>query len=335
MNIGLPYPAPSLAHCVLSVVVPVFNEEDVLPEFHRRLHAVLQSLGESFEILYVDDGSRDDTPAILRALHAADARTGFIRFSRNFGKEAGMSAGLRACCGEAVVLVDVDLQDPPELIPQMLAAWRNGADMVNMQRRVRHGETATKRGTARLFYRFFNWLSEVPIPENVGDFRLLGRRVVDALNSLPERTRFLKGMFAWVGFHQVTLEYDRAPRLAGTSKWRYWKLWNFALEGITSFSTVPLRLGIYAGFACSASAFAGALYFMTKTLAFGDPVPGFPTLILTILFLGGIQLMGLGVIGEYLGRIFIESKQRPLFLVDEYQPASLTAALPADSMRST
>ncbi len=323
MNTGLQLYAPTPTRCVLSVVVPLYNEEEVLPEFHRRTSAALQAWGESYEILYIDDGSRDRTPDILRELKASDPHVGYLRFSRNFGKEAGMSAGLRACSGESVILIDVDLQDPPELIPKMITAWRTGADMVNMQRRIRHGETSAKRGTAHLFYRFFNRLSDVPIPENVGDFRLMSRRVVDALNQLPERTRFMKGMFAWVGFRQVTLEYDRAPRAAGTTKWNYWKLWNFALEGFTSFSTVPLKLSTYAGFLCATSAFVYALYFMIKTLVFGDPVHGFPTLILTILFLGGIQLMSIGIIGEYLSRIFIETKQRPLFLVDEYHPANL------------
>lgn len=307
--------------CEISVVVPVFNEEEVLPEFHRRLLAVLKAATDSFEIIYIDDGSQDGTAGILKRLHTQDVRTGQLRFSRNFGKEAAMSAGLQAAIGEAVVIIDVDLQDPPELIPQMLGEWRRGADMVNLRRRVRQGETAIKRSTAHLFYRFFNSLGEVPIAENVGDFRLLSRRVVDALNSMPERSRFMKGLFAWVGFHQVTLDYDRAPRAAGTSKWRYWKLWNYALEGITSFSTVPLKIASYIGFICAAAAFVYALYFFGKTLWLGEPVQGFPTLILTILFLGGVQLMSIGVLGEYLSRMFNETKQRPLFLVDEYTPA--------------
>lgn len=304
----------------LSVVVPVFNEEEVLPEFHRRLQAVLCTLSEAFEIVYVDDGSQDGTADILRTFHALEGHVTVVRFSRNFGKEAAMTAGLQTASGEAVILIDADLQDPPEEIPAMVTAWLQGADLVNMRRRHRN-ESAVKKLTAHFFYRTLNRLSDVPIPEDVGDFRLLSRRVVDALNHLPERTRFMKGLFAWVGYRQVTLEYDKDARAAGYSKWRYWKLWNFALEGITSFSTVPLKIASYAGFLCAASAFVYALYFFIKTYFVGDPVRGFPTLILTILFLGGLQLMGMGVIGEYLSRMFTESKRRPLFLLDEFLPA--------------
>lgn len=307
--------------CALSVVVPVFNEEEVLPEFHARLQAVLAGMTDRVEVIYVDDGSKDGTGEMIKKLHELESNVTAIRFSRNFGKEAAMSAGLQMSRGEAVILIDSDLQDPPELIPQMMEAWRMGADVVNMRRRDREGETVTKKVTSFLFYRVLNRMSEVSITEDVGDFRLLSRRVVDALNRLPERTRFMKGLFAWVGFRQVIQEYDRDPRAAGVTKWRYWRLWNFALEGITSFSTVPLRVASYVGFLCAASAFLFGLFFIAKTFFYGDPVKGFPTLILTILFLGGMQLMALGVIGEYLGRLFIEGKQRPLYLLDEYLPA--------------
>lgn len=220
-----------------------------------------------------------------------------------------------------MVVIDADLQDPPELIGRMLAAWRGGADVVNMRRRVRAGENWFKLATAHAFYRAINRLSDVPIPENVGDFRLLSRRAVDALNRLPERNRFMKGLFAWIGYAQATLDYDRQPRAAGRTKWRYWKLWNLALEGITDFSTAPLKLATYTGLASAAGAFFYAAYFLVKTLAVGESVRGFPTLIVVVLLLGGLQLMATGIVGEYLARLFIESKGRPLYLIDEYHAA--------------
>lgn len=314
--------------CTLSVVVPVYNEESVLPVFHRRLAAVLAGIRGGAEVIYVDDGSNDGTPQLLKELHVLDATVGVVRLSRNFGKEQAMSAGLRHTLGAAVVVIDADLQDPPELIPAMVAAWRQGADVVNMRRRRRHGETWLKKATAHAFYRVINRLSEVPIPEDVGDFRLLSRRAVRALNRLPERGRFMKGLFAWIGFRQVTLDYDRAARAAGKSKWRYARLWRFALDGITAFSVAPLKIATYVGLASAAGAFGCALYFLLKTLVSGDPVPGFPTLIVVVLFLGGLQLMAIGVLGEYLGRLFIESKRRPLYLLADYRPPALTPPTP-------
>jgi len=324
--------APSNPPCTLSVVVPLFNEEDVLPAFHARLVAALAGIEGGWEVVYVDDGSTDATPQMLKALRAAGTDIAVVRFSRNFGKEAGMSAGLRLTRGSAVVIIDADLQDPPELIPQMVAAWRQGADMVNMRRRSREGETWFKKATARAFYRVFNWLSEVEIPSNVGDFRLLSRRAVDALNQLSERNRFMKGLFAWIGYAQVTIEYDRHPRAAGHSKWHFLNLWHFAVEGVTGFSIAPLKLATYVGFVSAVGAFVYALKFLVTALMVGDPVAGFPTLIVSILLLGGLQLMATGILGEYIGRLFIESKQRPLYLIDEYAPASTeppaTAAVP-------
>lgn len=310
--------------CALSVIVPVFNEEAVLEVFHHRLMAVLAEISGGFEVIYIDDGSTDTSPQILQQFQALDPTVGFMRFSRNFGKEQAMSAGLREARGEGVVVIDADLQDPPELIPAMVEAWRQGADAVNMRRCSRAGETWFKRATAHAFYRVINWLSEIPIPEDVGDFRLLSRRAVDALNQLTEQNRFMKGLFAWVGFKQVTLEYHRDARAAGTGKWPYWRLWNFALEGITGFSTAPLKLASYVGLASAMAAFAYAAYFFVKTLTVGDPVSGFPTLIVTMLFLGGLQLMALGIVGEYLGRLFKEAKGRPLYLIDTYLPARTT-----------
>jgi glycosyltransferase involved in cell wall biosynthesis len=307
------------AACTLSVVVPVRNEEAVLAEFHRRMVAAVEDTPGGFEVIYVDDGSTDGTPLILRQLRALDARIGTVRLSRNFGKEQAMSAGLRAAHGAATVVIDADLQDPPELIPAMLDEWRRGADVVNMRRRRRAGENWLKRATAYGFYRVMNRLSDVPIPVDTGDFRLLSRRALDALNSLPERNRVMKGLFAWIGFRQRTIDYDRDARVAGSSKWRYWKLWNLALEGITGFSVAPLKVATYVGFLTALSAFIYAAFVFVKTLLLGDPVPGFPTLIVVISFLGGLQLMAIGVLGEYVGRLFIEAKNRPLYLIEEMQ----------------
>lgn len=309
--------------CTLSVVVPVFNEEEVLPLLHQRLTKTLETLGCTWEVVYVDDGSQDATPQVLRKLQDTERRVGCLILSRNFGKESAMSAGLRVVRGQAVIVIDADLQDPPELIGIMMATWRDGADVVNMRRRQRDGETWLKKASAHAFYRVINRLSEVAIHEDVGDFRLLSRRSVDALNQLPERNRFMKGLFAWIGYRQVTLDYDRESRAAGNTKFHYWKLWNFALEGITGFSIAPLKLASYIGFLSSVGAFFYAAYFVFKTLTVGDTAQGFPTLIVTVLFLGGLQLMASGILGEYIGRLFMESKQRPLYLVDDYSPAIL------------
>ena len=266
----------------------------------------------------MNDGSKDGTLHILKELQRTNPAVGVAALSRNFGKEAAMSAGLKLARGDAVILIDADLQDPPELIGEMVRVWQQGADVVNMKRSSRQGETWFKKASAAWFYKVINWLSEVHIPENVGDFRLLSRRAVDALNQLPESNRFMKGLFAWIGYKQVVVEYVRHPRAAGETKWPYFKLLNFAIEGITGFSVVPLRLASYAGFLTAFSAFVYALFLLVKTLTIGDSVKGFPTLILTILILGGLQLMAMGIIGEYLGRLFMESKRRPLFLIDEY-----------------
>ena len=326
----------SNSQCMLSVIVPAYNEEEVLPIFHDRLVTALANVKElegRWEVVYVNDGSKDATLRILKELQLTDPAIGVAALSRNFGKEAAMSAGLKLARGDAVILIDADLQDPPELIGDMVRVWLQGADVVNMKRSSRQGETWFKKASAAWFYKVINWLSEVHIPENVGDFRLLSRRSVDALNQLPERNRFMKGLFAWIGYKQVVVEYDRHPRAAGETKWPYLKLLNFAIEGITGFSVVPLRLASYAGFLTAFSAFVYALFLLVKTLTIGDSVKGFPTLILTILILGGLQLMAMGIIGEYLGRLFMESKRRPLFLIDEYlAPQSVAASAAADRL---
>jgi glycosyltransferase involved in cell wall biosynthesis len=308
--------------CLLSVVVPLLNEQESLPLLHRRLLAVADQLQGGVEIVYVDDGSTDRSPALLKQLHASCPAVSVVRFSRNFGKEQAITAGLQLARGEAVVVMDADLQHPPEMIPAMVAAWREGADVVSMRRRSRADESWLKRHAAGLFYRAINRLSDIPIPENVGDFRLFSRRAVDALNQLQERNRFMKGLFAWIGYAQVTLDYDVAERAGGQSKWRFRQLWQFAMEGITAFSIAPLKLATKAGLASALLSLCCAVYFFIRTLAFGDPVPGFPTLIVVVLMLGGLQLLAIGVLGEYLGRLSLESKRRPLYLIETYEPAA-------------
>jgi len=301
----------------LTIVIAAYNEEAALPLLHPRLLAVLDSLDLEGRILYVDDGSSDGTWATLQALARDEPKVGLLRLARNFGKEAALTAGLDHVQTDAALVLDADGQDPPELIPEFVAKWREGFDVVYGTRTRRDGESWIKRSTAAMFYRVINRLSNTPIPADTGDFRLLSRRVLDALGQLRERQRFMKGLFAWVGFRQAALPYRRAPRVAGDSKFNYWRLWNFALEGITGFSTVPLRVATYIGFFAAFVAIMYALWIITKTLIWSDPVQGWPTMMAVILFLGGVQLMALGVIGEYLGRSYLEAKQRPLYLVSE------------------
>lgn len=304
----------------LTVVVPAYNESEGLREFHARLSAVFDRLDLACSVLYVDDGSRDDTYAIMRALADADARVATLRLSRNFGKELALTAGLDHADADAVVVIDADLQDPPELIPDFVLHWREGFDVVYGTRASRAGETPFKKFTASMFYKIIGRLSDTPVPRDTGDFRLLSRRALDALKQVRERQRFMKGLFTWVGYRQKSILYARDPRFAGETKWNYWKLWNFAIDGITSFSGAPLKLATYVGVSVAVLAFAFALWVFGKALLLGDPVKGYPTLMVAVLFLGGVQLMALGVIGEYLGRLYSESKQRPLYLIDEYHP---------------
>ena len=280
----------------------------------------MRPLGIRYETIYVDDGSADGSELVLANLLRSDPAVGLLRLSRNFGKELALSAGLRATSGACVVVLDADLQDPPELIPQMLAAWRQGSDVVNMRRRSRQGETWFKSTSAHLFYRLLNRVSDVPVPTDVGDFRLISRRVVTALNEMPERNRYLKGLFAWLGFSQVTLEYDRDARAAGLAKQNYWRLWALAIDGVTSFSVVPLRITFAVGLLAASTAMVLTAFYAIKAVVFGDAVHGFPTLIVAILSLGGLNLLALGVIGEYLGRLFMEAKRRPLFVIDAFTP---------------
>jgi glycosyltransferase involved in cell wall biosynthesis len=308
----------------LTVVVPVYNESDVLMIFHQRLSKVLDGLSLGCDVLYVDDGSKDDTWSIIEKLVADDPRTGAIKLSRNFGKEAAMTAGLDHVTADAAVVIDSDLQDPPELIPALVEQWRAGFDVVYATRSAREGETGFKRFTAAAFYRSMNQLSDTAIPRDTGDFRLLSRRALDALAQLRERQRFMKGLFSWIGYRQTAVRYLREPRQAGTTKWNYWRLAQLAIEGITSFSTAPLRLATWVGIASAGLAFVYGFIVLIRALFYGDAVRGYPTLMLVILFLGGVQLLALGVIGEYLGRNYAESKRRPLYFIEEQrQPRQL------------
>jgi glycosyltransferase involved in cell wall biosynthesis len=311
-------------HDRLTVVVAAFNEADALPVLHPRIATVLDGLADDFgldgRVLYVDDGSRDGTWAALLAIAAADRRVSLLRLSRNFGKEAALTAGLDRVEHGAAVILDADGQDPPELIPQFVAKWREGFDDVHGTRTERDGESWLKRLTAHLFYRTMQRLSKTPIPADTGDFRLLSPRALAALRQLRERQRFMKGLFGWVGFERASIPYHRQARVAGRTKFDFWKLWNFALDGVTSFSTAPLRLATYLGIATAVLAFVYAVWIVVKAMLWGDPVAGWPTMMTVILLLGGVQLMALGVIGEYLGRLYEESKQRPLYLVERWQP---------------
>jgi glycosyltransferase involved in cell wall biosynthesis len=276
---------------------------------------VLDGLAVDARVLYVDDGSRDGTWALLEGFAAADPRVGLVGLARNFGKELALTAGLDHVDADAAVVLDADGQDPPELIPALVAKWREGYDVVYGTRTRRDGETWFKRFSAAAFYRVMAWLSRTDIPRDTGDFRLMSRPVLDALRGLRERQRFMKGLFTWVGFRQVAFPYERESRVAGRTSFNYWKLWNLALEGITSFSTVPLRLATYVGVMTALAAFGWGVWIIIRTLVWDDPVQGWPSLMTVVLFLGGLQLVALGIIGEYLGRLYMEAKQRPLYLV--------------------
>jgi len=301
---------------LISIVAPFFNEELAVGVFHERLTQVVDAIPElDFEFICVNDGSSDGTLVKLDQLADCDVRVRVVDLSRNFGKEAALTAGLDEALGDAVIPIDADLQDPPELIPTLISRWRDGFDVVVARRTDRQSDAFLKRKTAEFFYRFHNRISDTAVPENVGDFRLMDRRVVDALKTLPERRRFMKGLFAWVGFKTTTIDYARAARAAGTTKFTGWRLWNFALEGITSFSTMPLRIWTYVGSSLAVIAFSYAAYIVVRTTILGRDVPGYASLLTIVLFLGGIQLIGIGVIGEYIGRIYLESKQRPVYIV--------------------
>lgn len=320
----------------LSIIVPMYNEASALDAFFKQTQRVLQTVTQSYEIICVNDGSRDETLSLLRRLSAQDERIKIVNLSRNFGKEIALSAGIDHATGAAVIPMDADLQDPPEVIPLMIAQWRAGAKLVLAKRRDRSSDTWLKRLTANGAYWLFSKLTHPKIPQNVGDFRLMDRDVVDAVKRLPERSRFMKGLFTWVGYDPVYVEYDRDQRSAGDTKWNYWKLWNFAIDGITSFSSLPLRIWSYLGFGVSLFALAYLVFTVTKTLVFGLDSPGYASLMSVILFFNGISLIGIGVIGEYLGRIFTEVKARPLYIVSETVgiEQSVQSSIPASEKRA-
>jgi len=301
----------------LSIVIPCYNEALNLETLFDRLRSSLDPLHLSYEIICINDGSRDDTLMGLIAYHRQDDRIKVINLSRNFGKEVALTAGLDHSQGRAVIPIDADLQDPPELIGDLIQKWKEGYDVVYATRRSRRGESWFKKWTAYRFYDLMSRLSPIAIPANTGDFRLMDRRVIDALKLMPERTRFMKGLFAWVGFRQTSIMFDRPERYRGKTTWNYWKLWNFALEGITSFSSFPLKIWGYIGILFSSLSFAFGIFLILRTLIFGVDVAGYASLMVTVLFLGGIQLMSLGILGEYLSRVYEEVKGRPLYLVSD------------------
>lgn len=302
---------------LISIVCPFYNEGPGVSAFYDAMTAEFAKLpGYEFEVVCVDDGSKDDTLVRLITLADNDARFRVVELSRNFGKEAALTAGLDAAHGDAVIPIDADLQDPPALIGRLIAAWEeSGADVVLAKRSDRASDSVAKRFSAAAFYDMHNWVSQIKIPANVGDCRLMTRMVVDALKQLPEKQRFMKGLFAWVGFKTVTIEYTREKRFAGSSKFSGWKLWNFALEGITSFSSLPLRIWTYVGMVGALVTLGYGLFIVLRTIIQGVDVPGYASLLVSILFFGSLQLMGLGMLGEYVGRIYMESKRRPTYLV--------------------
>lgn len=300
----------------ISIVIPCHNESDTVSLFLKRLNPIMKKTGESYEFIFVDDGSTDDTVKKLLALSSKFNHVKIVELSRNFGKEAALTAGLVHATGNAVIPMDCDLQDPPELIPAMIEKWKQGHKVVHAVRRCRKSDTAAKRITARAFYKLMDSITDIKIPANCGDFRLMDRVVVDAILKFPERNRFNKGIMAAAGFRSTIVEYNRPERSAGHTKFNFWKLWNFALDGVVGFSTIPLRVWTYVGATIAAISLAYAFWIVFKTLYWGVVTPGFATLMTVTLFLGSVQLIGIGVLGEYIARILTETKQRPIFLVD-------------------
>lgn len=299
----------------ISLVVPVFNEEDTIPIFYKAVREYAPLKEYEVEIVFINDGSKDSTENIINALAISDELVKPLSFTRNFGKEPALFAGLDHATGDAVIPIDVDLQDPIDVIPHLIEKWKTGADMVLAKRTDRSTDGHLKRKSAEMFYKLHNKISTPKIEENVGDFRLMSRETVENIKQLPERNLFMKGVLSWVGGKTEVVEYSRAERCAGESKFNGWKLWNLALEGITSFSTFPLRMWTYIGLGVSAFAFIYAVWMIIDKLIWGNPVPGYPSLMTAILFLGGVQLIGIGVLGEYIGRIYVEVKKRPRYIL--------------------
>lgn len=303
----------------VSLLIPAYNEEETIPLLYNELNKVVETIsGYEFEIFFVNDGSSDNTLNILRNLQQIDSRVNYISFSRNFGKETAMAAGFDYVTGDAAVILDADLQDPPELIKEMIFHWEEGYDDVYAKRRSREGESWFKKFTSAAFYKVLQKMTKIPIQEDTGDFRLLDRRAIESLKKLREKQRYTKGMFSWIGFNKKEILFDRKPRAAGKTKWNYLKLFNLALEGVTSFTTSPLRISTILGILVSIFSIIYMFIVLIKSLIWKDPVQGYPSMMVTILFLGGVQLVSLGIIGEYVGRIFNETKYRPLYIIDEH-----------------
>jgi glycosyltransferase involved in cell wall biosynthesis len=303
----------------ISILIPASNEEEVLDPLYQRLGKLANdNKAYEFEFLFINDGSRDKTMDIIQEYAEKDDRVAYVNLSRNFGKEIAMIAGLDHVTGDATVIIDADLQDPPELIPKMIKFWEDGYDDVYAKRNSREGETWFKKTTSKLYYRLLQKATNIEIQKDTGDFRLLDRRCVEALTQIRESQRYTKGMFSWIGYKKKEITYDRDPRAAGETKWNYPKLINFAIDGLTSFTTAPLRLSSIFGFIVSLIAFVFIVVIIVKTILYGDPIGGYPSTMAVILFLGGLQLLSLGIIGEYIGRIFNETKQRPLYFVEDY-----------------
>ncbi|MGB3511953.1 MAG: glycosyltransferase family 2 protein [Microcoleaceae cyanobacterium] len=308
---------PEKQQLKLSIVVPCYNEEPNIDYLFERLISVLEPLEMTYEIVCVNDGSKDNTLKLLIEYHQRNPAIKVVNFSRNFGKEIALTAGIDYTTGDAVIPIDADLQDPPELIGELIAKWQEGYDVVYATRRSRQGESWLKKFTAYNFYGTIQRLTPVKIPPNTGDFRLMDKKVVEALKKLPENNRFMKGLFSWVGYRQTSILYDRHPRFQGQTKWNYWQLWNLAIEGITAFSSLPLKIWSYIGISISLISFIYASFLVIRTLILGIDVPGYASLMVAVLFLGGMQLVSLGILGEYLGRVHDEVKRRPLYLVRE------------------
>ena len=306
-----------IQNTILSIIIPCYNEQEVIDETMKRVESLCLTLsGFSIELIFVDDGSSDNTYKLLKSYSVDSAQVKLIRLSRNFGHQIAVTAGIEYASGDAIVLIDADLQDPPELIPKMIEKWQEGYDVVFCQRKKRNGESKFKVATAKVFYRILSYLSDVDIPIDTGDFRLMDRKVVDVLKKMPENDRFIRGMVAWVGFKQFALQYERKERFAGKSKYPFWKMVKFAVDGILSFSIKPLRLSTLFGFVSSLLAFIGMIYALIMWLV-GSPVLGWTLMFIAIMFFGGVQLISLGIMGEYIGRSYVESKRRPLYAVRE------------------
>lgn len=303
---------------MLSLIVPVLNEEESIAPFIEAVDRHLAELPAALEIVFIDDGSTDRTIDEIQRARQTDERVCYLKLSRNFGKEAAMTAGLEHAHGDAIIPMDVDLQDPPELILEFFRLWQEGYDTVYGIRRDRNEDTPSKRASAGMFYRIFNWLSHTEIPSNAGDFRLMDRKVVEALNKLTERNRFMKGMFAWPGFSSIGVEYSRPARYAGHTKWNIWKLWNFALDGLTGFSTWPLRVWSYFGLTIAFFSLLYMVFIILRTMIYGVELPGYASIMTAVMFFGSIQLISIGVLGEYIGRLYVEAKGRPVYIIDQF-----------------